>query len=388
MRLGKRSGLIQARLLGSANAKGSVLTFLDAHCECNEGWLEPLLDRIAEDRTRVVCPIIDVIDEDNFAYQAAGDMISGGFDWKFGFRWYRAPDRELIRRNNDRSIPIRTATMSGGLFAIDTDFFNYIGKYDEGMIIWGAENLEFSFRVWTCGGSIEIVTCSRVGHIFRKVTPYSMPGGKDYIVWHNTARLVDVWMDEWKDFYYALTPGARDIDRGNITERVLLRQRLKCKPFIWYLQNIYPESHLPRDYHYLGDIRTAENERLCLDSMYYSDGKVVLNGCQLVNHGSIKTNQLFLYTNKNQILNNENCFEVNKVNELVLLKRCNQHKVNQIWIYDKQSLTLTHESTKACLDINSAVKMSELIVRECNGEKSQKWILDDNFSWQLPQHIN
>ncbi len=44
----------------------------------------------------------------------------------------------------------RSPTMSGGLFAIDRDFFNYIGKYDEGMIIWGAENLEFSFRVIIC----------------------------------------------------------------------------------------------------------------------------------------------------------------------------------------------------------------------------------------------
>ena len=39
LRTGKRSGLIRARLQGAKVAKGSVITFLDAHCECTEGEL-------------------------------------------------------------------------------------------------------------------------------------------------------------------------------------------------------------------------------------------------------------------------------------------------------------------------------------------------------------
>ncbi|CAG2100908.1 unnamed protein product, partial [Medioppia subpectinata] len=226
IRLGRRSGLIQARILGSSHAVGRVLIFLDSHCECNEGWLEPLLDRIAGDRTRVVCPIIDVIDEHSFRYVTASDMTYGGFNWKFGFRWYTAPDSELIRRNNDRTLPLRTPALSGGLYAIDRQFFEYIGKYDSKMVIWGAENIEISLRIWMCGGSIEIVTCSRVGHVFRNKTPYTLPGGSNYIVWHNTARLAHVWLDDWTHFFFTLYPSARQIDVGSIFALVLV---YKCE---------------------------------------------------------------------------------------------------------------------------------------------------------------
>lgn len=50
IRMEQRSGLIRARLRGAAASKGQVITFLDAHCECTLGWLEPLLARIKEDR--------------------------------------------------------------------------------------------------------------------------------------------------------------------------------------------------------------------------------------------------------------------------------------------------------------------------------------------------
>lgn len=83
IRAQKREGLIRARLLGAAVAKAPVLTYLDSHCECTEGWLEPLLDRIARDSTTVVCPVIDVIDDTTLEYhwRDSGGVNVGGFDW-------------------------------------------------------------------------------------------------------------------------------------------------------------------------------------------------------------------------------------------------------------------------------------------------------------------
>ncbi|NXY89472.1 GLT13 acetylgalactosaminyltransferase, partial [Alcedo cyanopectus] len=147
IRMEQRSGLIRARLRGAAASQGQVITFLDAHCECTLGWLEPLLARIREDRKTVVCPIIDVISDDTFEYMAGSDMTYGGFNWKLNFRWYPVPQREMDRRKGDRTLPVRTPTMAGGLFSIDRNYFEEIGTYDAGMDIWGGENLEMSFRV-------------------------------------------------------------------------------------------------------------------------------------------------------------------------------------------------------------------------------------------------
>ncbi|XP_073913162.1 polypeptide N-acetylgalactosaminyltransferase 10 isoform X3 [Castor canadensis] len=175
LRTKKREGLIRTRMLGASAAIGDVITFLDSHCEANVNWLPPLLDRIARNRKTIVCPMIDVIDHDDFRYETqAGDAMRGAFDWELYYKRIPIPP-ELQKA--DPSDPFESPVMAGGLFAVDRKWFWELGGYDPGLEIWGGEQYEISFKVWMCGGRMEDIPCSRVGHIYRKYVPYKVPAG-------------------------------------------------------------------------------------------------------------------------------------------------------------------------------------------------------------------
>jgi polypeptide N-acetylgalactosaminyltransferase len=124
----KREGLIRSRLAGAAAVKGDVIVFLDSHIEATEGWLEPLIDPIAQNRTTVVTPVIDVIDDATFKYNygAVGSLSVGGFDWNLQFNWHGIPEHERKRRKHELE-PVRTPTMAGGLFAMSRIYFEELG---------------------------------------------------------------------------------------------------------------------------------------------------------------------------------------------------------------------------------------------------------------------
>lgn len=371
LRMEKREGLIRARLRGAAIATGEVLTYLDSHCECMEGWVEPLLDRIKRDPTTVVCPVIDVIDDNTFEYHYSKAYFTnvGGFDWGLQFNWHAIPERD--RKNRTRAIdPVRSPTMAGGLFSIDRNYFTKLGLYDPGFDIWGGENLELSFKIWMCGGTLEIVPCSHVGHVFRKRSPYKWRSGVN-VLKRNSVRLAEVWLDDYKTYYYERINNQIG-DFGDISDRKQLRQNLGCKSFKWYLDNIFPELFVPGESIAKGEVRnlgavTSSSAR-CLDCMVGKHDKnkpVGLYPC----HGQ-GGNQYWMLSKDGEIRRDESC--VDYAGQEVMIFPCHGMKGNQEWRYNHETGRLLHAVSQKCLEMSK--DGAKLSMKVCHSDNDyQNW---------------
>uniref|UniRef100_A0A8C6YQ08 Polypeptide N-acetylgalactosaminyltransferase n=1 Tax=Nothoprocta perdicaria TaxID=30464 RepID=A0A8C6YQ08_NOTPE len=376
IRSNKRLGAIRGRMLGAARATGDVLIFMDSHCECHKGWLEPLLARLASNS--VVSPVIDVIDWKTFQYYHSAGLHRGVFDWNLDFHWEAVPDHEEKVRASPIS-PIRSPVVAGAVVAVDRHYFQNTGAYDSDMTLWGAENLELSIRTWLCGGSVEIIPCSRVGHVYQNHFPRALSYEEALV--RNKIRIAETWLGSFKENFYNHNTVAFLISKAekpDCSERLQLQKRLGCRNFHWFISNVYPELSQPEDMlKFSGKVR--ENTFVCRPCQKHSPP-----GCPSNCSNNSSLLQLFEYNSMKEIRLGSAplfCFGVSQGR--VIPQNCTEEPGSSQQRWDvQQNGMIVHVLSGKCIEAATSEDGKDLVLGACNKSSHQLWQFEQSH---MPQ---
>ncbi|KAL4006080.1 hypothetical protein ACER0C_005793 [Sarotherodon galilaeus] len=353
----------EQRSLASARASRwrAATADLDAHIEVHEMWAEPLLTQIKADRTVVVSPVFDRVNFDDLKVNKYHPSAHA-FDWAL-WCMYESFTPEYYKLNDGSLLGKSPSVM--GIPVADRKFLGEIGGLDEGMKVYGGENVELGIRVWTCGGSIEVVPCSKIAHIERAHKPYMPDLGP--AMKRNALRVAEIWMDEYKhnvNLAWNIPFENHGIDIGDISERKKLRERLNCKPFKWYLDNVYPKLDPWDNLLAYGGMKNLDAD-MCRDQGPVPGHTPIAYNCyyygpQFTYYRG--TGELYIGDIKSHKYNDNRCLADTGTEEtepgLYNCKEAMQKGMGIYWDFTQ---------TKRCLEIIN----QKLVIQECTGQRWQ-----------------
>lgn len=321
-------------------------------------------------------PVIDVVDWKTLQYSAS-KLQRGVLDWKLDFQWEPLKEQELKALPSPIS-PVRSPVVPQEVVAVDRHYFQNTGAYDPLLSLGGSENLEMSFKAWLCGGSVEILPCSRVGHLYQ--SQHASLRTDPEVILKNKIRIAETWLSSFKETFYRHIPEAfalSKVAKPDCTERLKLQRRLGCRTFHWFLANVYPElypsEHRPR---FSGKLHST-GLGLCADCRAEGD----LLGCPmtLAPCSNNRQQQNLEHTSRKEILFGSPqrlCFDVR--GEQVILQNCTEEGPaihQQHWDFQEDGMII-HVLSGKCMEAGVRPSSKDLYLRQCDGKTSQLWRFD------------
>nr|XP_035943823.1 polypeptide N-acetylgalactosaminyltransferase 18 isoform X2 [Halichoerus grypus] len=310
VRHSKQEGLIRSRVSGWRVATAPVVALFDAHVEFNVGWAEPVLTRIKENRKRIISPSFDNIKYDNFEIEEY-PLAAQGFDWELWCRYLNPPKAWWKLENS--TAPIRSPALIG-CFIVDRQYFQEIGLLDEGMEVYGGENVELGIR-------------------------------------------------------------DSGIDIGDISARKALRKQLQCKTFRWYLVSVYPEMRMYSDIVAYGVLQNSLKTDLCLDQGPDTENVPIVYICHGMTPQNVyytSSQQIHVGILSPTIDDDDNRCLVD-VNSRPRLIECSYAKAKRMklhWQFS-QGGPIQNRKSKRCLELqqNSDSEFGfQLVLQRCSGQ--------------------
>jgi glycosyltransferase involved in cell wall biosynthesis len=172
-------GVGGARNLGAREARGDVLFITDAHVTVSDGWDREIVRLMSPGRI-----LAATIRDSNSTWRGYGCRLVVPH---MGTHWnVERPDGEVA---------VQVASSAGTV--LERSLFNDIGGYDEGMLVYGGYEPEFSLRAWLAGAEIVTAPGIEVSHRFKPPGERVHFSGKvrTYLV-HNCLRFGVVYLPE------------------------------------------------------------------------------------------------------------------------------------------------------------------------------------------------
>ena len=188
---------------------------------------------------------------------------------------------------------------------------------------------------------------------------------------YNFRRLAEVWLDEYKKFFYAVAPDSKTLDMGDISEQLANKKRLNCKPFKYFITDVVKDMYPPTIKDKAAGSLKLDSQKLCLDTYNEKHGPIKLYGC----HG-MGGNQAGSLSEKGEIrMHTTVCLQSMTINSIVVMAMCDG-KDKQMWDHSGKSSKIIHRPTNQCMTkVDQSVK-----VMECSdSDPNQLWSFDNYY---------